>query len=538
MKKLIILALSAAMAIGLAGCKKDNDKNSEVTALSVMQTANSKNIVNGTADMRLWYQINPALFTDKATGEPGTLRSVMTDIEYLSDGDANTNTDLNMSGILLTDLLSLDDNMVTRDLQTMNPALGTENDLKSLCSRAASLNMPVMITLELAGISTENSDFRRLVDLVNSNPDVEFEELVNRDPELFGMFYVDKDKSEENYTRIGNTSFFYQSLPQSDTPRLNLDSTIVRQMIEQLVTHYTDLGVSGFYIPDYTDLYVNKDENAAEFMTWFDAMVKEKNPKAINVFTYSNWADPIANIPAFAADRASEGAEGMLAKAATGTINATELGTYLEQNSQRTQGATASFINSTNSSLDLLKSDARLAQYKMTLALQLMTSGQIFITSGDELGLTSEQAELIVDAIENPDEENNAQDSSEEESQTQIDLQFGSLFEQKADGNSILNFVQQAILLRDSYQSIQSGSITMNGDLSNERVLVLNKTTSNSQTVLVFNLSGDEQKVNTESIQISGLPAELGGMLLTSSKEITLEDNTLTLPPYSMALLK
>lgn len=539
MKKFLVLALSAAMALSMAGCRKE-EPAPEVTALTCMEQINSKNIVDSTSNMRLWYQINPTLFTDKTTGEPGTLRSVVADIEYLSDNDTSTHDDLDMSGILLTSLLDLDADMVSRDLKTMNPSIGTEEDLSSLCTRANGLNMPVMITLELAAISQENEDFKRMIDLVNANSDAE--NLFEMDPNLFGEFYVEKDKNEDGWTRIGGTSYFYRSLPQSATPRINLENMNIRAMIEESVDYYTSLGVSGFYIPDYNDLFVNEDQKAAEFMTWFDQMVKSKNENATVVFSYSSWNDSMASIPAYAADSSSLGAEGMIAKAATGTITAKDLGSYLETNSLRTQGVTAQLINNANTSLDLLKSNTRLAQYKMALALQIMTSGQIFIACGDELGLTSEQAELIVDAIEMPaeDGEDTQLDSESDSSsmQTQVDLQFGSLSEQKIDGNSIFNFVQQAILLRDSYQSVAAGSMTMSQELSTDSLLVIDKKVSNSETVLVFNLSDKDQELDTSQIIISGLGAELGGVLLTGVENITLDGSTLHLPPYSMALLK
>lgn len=535
MKKLFMMALSAAMALSIAGCKKPEVKPVE-TALTLMDQVNAKNIVSLDNTMRLWYQINPALFTDKVTGEPGTVRSILTDIEYLSDGDPETSEDLNMSGILLTDIMLLDDVNAPKDLQSLNPLVGSEEDLQSLFSRAAGLNMPVMLTMEFSCISKENPEFRRMIDTVTQNADAE--NLFEMDPVLFGEFYVEKDKPEEDgWTKIGNTAYSYRSLPQTDIPRINLENERIRQIIQESVSHYLDLGAGGFYVPDYNDLFVGEDQKAADFMNWFNSIVKEKNEQAVTVFSYSSWNEPMNSVPVFAADQAGVGAEGMIAKAATGAISARDLGAYLEGVNVQSGGMNASFINNTNSSLDLLKVNNRLPQYKMALALQIMTSGQIFLMSGDELGLTSEQTDLILDAIEAPEMQDD-EDSSEASSGTQINLEFGSLADQKKDGNSILNFVQQAIKLRDSYSAIASGSMTWSQELSTDQMLVIDKRSTNSECVLVFNLSDKEAQLDTTPIKISGLPAELGGVLLSSTDEIKLENNSLTLPPYSMALLK
>lgn len=297
------------------------------------------------------------------------------------------------------------------------------------------------------------------------------------------------------------------------------------------VEQYFAAGVRGFYIPEFNEMQVGNIPSSTDFMVWFDAMTKDRNPQVINVFAYYAWDETMSQIPEYAANLNSAGAEGMIAKAVTGSVSARDLGQYLQDNANGTQGVQATFINNKDGSLDLLKSKSRLPQYKMALALSLMSSGQVFIMSGDELGLTSKESDMITDAIETPDEENG------EEGET-LELEFGSLTQQQADGNSIYNFVIQAIKLRDSYLSISDSTLTWNQDLSTDQVLVIDKRKDTSETVLVFNLSDQNVDVDISSIQISGLPAELGGVLLTGEEEITQDENILHLPPYSMALLK
>lgn len=54
-------------------------------------------------------------------------------------------------------------------------------------------------------------------------------------------------------------------------------------------------------------------------------------------------------------------------------------------------------------------------------------------------------------------------------------LTFGSFSEQKEDGNSVLNFILQSILLRDSYTAISSGKTEVVNDLNTEDILVLKR---------------------------------------------------------------
>ncbi|MBF0580515.1 hypothetical protein IM774_12235 [Erysipelotrichaceae bacterium RD49] len=546
-KNILSIALSATMLLSMAGCQQQAEPEPSITSLSLMEEINTKNIIDGSGDMRVWYQVNPSLFT-RTDGEPGTLNNVSEYLSYLSDGDMKTiEEDLNLSGILLTNLVNTDDASTTKEFAEINPALGTNEDLAALCQKANSLGMPVMLSLDMTSISPENSQFIALQELINGLQ--EGEDPMQKDPVLMGEFYVEKDKAEENWVQIGNSPYYYLALPQSTIPRINLDSHVWRQFIITAIEHYFSLGVSGFCVQDYNNLHVNDEQKNADFMKWFDSICKERKPDCINVFQYSSWNDVMGEIPAYAADTASAGAEGMIAKAVTGAISAKDLGNYFESNTNKTQNMTAYFINNDDGSLDLLKSDSRIAQYKMALALELMLNGQVFITAGDELGLTSDQADLIVDAIAmptTPEEESSASGdltgaelTGQEASQAaSIDLQFGNLAQQKENGNSILNFVIQAIALRDSYRAITEAPTTVSQELSTDTLLVVDRKAENSETVLVFNLSDGSQSVDLSQMQISGLPAELGGVLLTGVQNATIEGQTLTLPPYSMILLK
>ena len=54
--------------------------------------------------------------------------------------------------------------------------------------------------------------------------------------------------------------------------------------------------------------------------------------------------------------------------------------------------------------------------------------------------------------------------------------------------------------------------------------------------ILVFNLSQETQKVDISGVDLGG-EGTIGGMLLTGEDTITLDNNELTLPSYSMALI-
>ena len=537
MNKLFAMAISAMMLFSLTGCQTQQQQTT--SALTLMNKINSSSVVDGHKDMRVWYQIDPTLFTDRYSGTPGTFKTVIQEMEYFSDGNPQDNEkDLSMTGILLKNILKVDDTYAVSELTELNPTIGSDDDLSALCTKANSLNMPVLLTLDLGTISKNNSQFKAMIQLVSNLKEDEDPYVV--DKILADEFFLEKDKEgQDGWTRIGQTPYYYMSLPNSDIPRINLDNQVWKQFIINAIEHYFALGVTGFYIPDSNGLVANNDQKSADFLKWFDSICKERKPESVNVFSYSSWNDPIAEVPMYAADLTASGAEGYVAKAATGSISARELGNLIEQNSLRTQNMTAYFLGHEDGSMDLLKSEDRIAQYKMILAIELMLNSQVMINVGDELGFTSDQSNSIVSAIE--DDAQSSSETKNEDSQSESDQtqpKFENVRQQRENGDSILNFFLQAVRLRDSFDSITRANPTVSQELSTDQVLVLDRYANDSQSVLVFNLSNEKQEVDLSTVTISDLPAELGGVLLTGDQEIKLENNKLILPAYSMALLK
>ena len=537
MNKLFAMAISAMMLFSLTGCQTQQQRTT--SALTLMNKINSSSVVDGHKDMRVWYQIDPTLFSDRYSGTPGTFKTVIQEMEYFSDGNPQDNEkDLSMTGILLKNILKVDDTYAVSELTELNPTIGSDDDLSALCTKANSLNMPVLLTLDLGTISKNNSQFKAMIQLVSNLKEDEDPYVV--DKILADEFFLEKDKEgQDGWTRIGQTPYYYMSLPNSDIPRINLDNQVWKQFIINAIEHYFALGVTGFYIPDSNGLVANNDQKSADFLKWFDSICKERKPESVNVFSYSSWNDPIAEVPMYAADLTASGAEGYVAKAATGSISARELGNLIEQNSLRTQNMTAYFLGHEDGSMDLLKSEDRIAQYKMILAIELMLNSQVMINVGDELGFTSDQSNSIVSAIE--DDAQSSSETKNEDSQSESDQtqpKFENVRQQRENGDSILNFFLQAVRLRDSFDSITRANPTVSQELSTDQVLVLDRYANDSQSVLVFNLSNARQEVDLSTVTISDLPAELGGVLLTGDQEIKLENNKLILPAYSMALLK
>lgn len=104
--------------------------------------------------------------------------------------------------------------------------------------------------------------------------------------------------------------------------------------------------------------YSNSKEKNAEFSSWLVNTVTELNPNAIVVFSTANLESDLSSVDGWIALSKNAGVEGDLAKAATGTISAKELGDLIEQSNQKI-AYPATYVNTPENTLDLLKTEKR-----------------------------------------------------------------------------------------------------------------------------------------------------------------------------------
>ena len=119
-----------------------------------------------------------------------------------------------------------------------------------------------------------------------------------------------------------------------------------------------------------------------------------------------------------------------------------------------------------------------------------------------------------------------------------VAMKFPGFEDQKADGDSIFWFVAQTIRLRSAYPAIARGTAVLEEAVSNENVCVLRKTWGEEEVLLAFNISEAPQSVDLSGLTVSGGSPELGGVLVSTAEEPALEDGMLSLPMYSVAVLK
>ena len=181
-------------------------------------------------------------------------------------------------------------------------------------------------------------------------------------------------------------------------------------------------------------------------------------------------------------------------------------------------------------------------QMKIAQAMNLMMSGSAFLYYGEELGMKGsgkdENKRAPMYWSEDATTDGMCKGPADMDS---IKMKYGALDTQEADGNSIYQFIKQTIKLRNEYPEIARGTVKFEENISDDKVCVIKKTYGDSEILLVYNLAPESADVDLSGVTVggkSGSDLEIGGVLLTDAKEAAFSDGTLTMPGYSVVIVK
>ena len=174
--------------------------------------------------------------------------------------------------------------------------------------------------------------------------------------------------------------------------------------------------------------------------------------------------------------------------------------------------------------------------------MNLLMSGSAFLYYGEELGMKGsgkdENKRAPMYWSEDSADDGMCKGPADMDA---IKMKYGALETQEKDGNSIYQFVKQTIKLRNEYPEIARGTVTFEESVSDDKVCVIKKTYGNSELLLVYNLAPESVEVDLSGVtagEKSGSDLEVGGVLLTGTEEAVLQDGTLTMPGYSVVIVK
>lgn len=504
---------------------------------------------------RTYYEIFVYSFYDSDGDGIGDLQGVIEKLDYLNDGDDETDTDLGISGIWLMPVMpsATYHKYDTTDYLQIDREYGSLEDFDRLIEECHKRGIRVILDLAMNHSSDRHSWFQRAADYLKSLPE-------GQEPDAAECPYVEyysfSKEQESGYEPLADSSWYYEARFWGGMPDLNLKSQAVRREFEQIADFWLDRGVDGFRLDAVKEYVTGSASDNVEILSWFNGYVKEKHPEAYLVCecwtdqnTYASYYESgVDSLFDFEfADKA-----GVIANVVSGRSPASFYGKALEAEQELYASYREDYINApfyTNHDMGrgagYYAGENSPAQTKMANALNLLMNGNAFLYYGEELGMKGagkdENKRGPMYWSKNPEAEGMCRGPADMEP---VKMKFESLEEQSQASDSIYRYVKQAIRLRNQNPEIARGKTRFWGEASDSRICVISREYQGNELLLLLNISPEAAEASLKGISLQTPEgkkeaSELSvlGELLSGTEEIQFQGESLQLPPYSVLVM-
>lgn len=518
---------------------------------------------------RTYYEVFVYSFYDSDGDGIGDLQGLISKLDYINDGNDETDTDLGCNGIWLMPVNPSPTyhKYDVADYYDIDEAYGTLEDFKELMKECDKRGLKVIMDLVLNHSSSQNPWFQGacgyLRQLGDDEPSVD-------DCPYFDYYNFSREMGS-GYYAIEGSGWYYEAQFWSEMPDLNLDSEALKNEIEEIAKFWLDMGVGGFRLDAVKEYYSGNTQANIDFLNWFDGVVKSYKKDAyivgeawLDINEYAKYYESgIDSLFDFAfADK-----DGIIAKVLNGA-SASKYGVTLEslQNTfgqynedyidapfytNHDMGRSAGYYSGENSE----------NKTKLAGAMNLFMGGSAFLYYGEELGMKGsgkdENKRAPMYWSKSDDYAGMCDGPADMDD---FEMKFDSFEEQENDAASIYNFYKKVIKIRNQNPEIARGNaqylkISEDNDLSgniisadilsdnvlNDTFCIIKKTYEGSEILIIFHLGEGTEELDLSYIAINGngiSQDNIRGELQTGDDVISITGDILSMPPYSVLVLK
>ena len=499
---------------------------------------------------RTYYEVFVYSFCDSDGDGIGDLQGLISKLDYINDGDDNTDTDLGCNGIWLMPVNPSPTyhKYDVADYYDIDSAYGTLEDFKQLMEECDKRGIKVIMDLVLNHSSSKNPWFEEACEYLRR--------LGDKEPDVtecpyFEYYNFSREKVSSSY-EVEGSDWYYEAQFWSEMPDLNLDSEALRKEIDEIAQFWLDMGVGGFRLDAVKEYYSGNTQANIDFLNWFKEVVKAYDDDAyivgeawldINEYAryYESGIDSIFNF-AFA-DK-----DGIIAKVLNGAPASKYENTLVSI--QETFGQyNEDYIDApfyTNHdmgrSAGYYSGDYSENKTKLAGAMNLLMGGSAFLYYGEELGMKGagkdENKRAPMYWSKNSGYEGMCDGPTDMDD---ISMKFDSLEEQEKDPDSVYQYYKKVIKIRNQNPEIARGITQYLPHDSEDTFCVIKRTYEDSDILLVFHFGEGTEELDLSDIDINGKEisqAEVRAMLQTGDEEIEINANTVKMPLYSVVIFK
>lgn len=546
MKKLLSLLLCAALVGGcvLTGCNSQESSGSSQPENTVV--ADPIENINATASddkYRNYYEIFVNSFCDSNGDEVGDLQGIISQLDYLNDGDPNSGDDLGIDGIWLTPIMPSKSyhKYDVENYYDIDPEFGTLEDFDELIEECNKRGINVIIDLVLNHISSQNPLFTQAVEEVSEG----------------------KLDGNAEYFEIHKSSYFDSGTPtisladgyqceanfSSEMPEWNLNSEKTREEFTKIAKFWLDRGVAGFRL-DACKFYGNKSTDGTEFLQWFYDTCKEMKSDVYMVG--ENWSDDSdiqelykSGVDSQFAFKFAQSSGLFVENIVTqnGAAIVKKVMNYDKKMKESNENAINALFLSNHDQVRIANSlEAQGLSYeKLAAALYMLFPGNSFIYYGEEIGIkapntTNDAAyrtAMIFDTDDMPDIFVNGIGNEFDEPTG------GGVKQQLEVKDSLLNYYRRIIKIKNQNPELARGTITGMESFGSNNIGAYYVEYEGSKLMVIHNFSAKESKtlaITDDMIKNATVRADL--VAESSDMHVELKDGKLTLPAQSTVILK
>ncbi len=480
---------------------------------------------------RVFYEIFVGAFSDSDGDGMGDIRGIINRFDYLNDGDPKSGLSLGVEGIWLMPIFrspSYHKYDVT-DYYAVDPAYGTEEDLKDLIAICRERNVKLILDLPINHTGYNNLWFTRFANAHKSG---------DTSDEYYDYYCYSDTASVagRTFAKLNGTAEYYECNFSTDMPELNFDNEAVRKAVLDIAKHYLDLGIDGFRFDAAKYVYYGNEEKSASFWNWFCGELRSVKPDIYMVAEV--WA---ADSTAYKYYPATDCFNFTVAQSTGRIAEATRMGNVNNY---------TSYVSSYLKSIKALRPGAMMIQFianhdtdraagfmtlasgyaKMAANLYILSPGSPFIYYGEEIGIKGSRGAANTDAnrrlamlwgdgdtVKDP-----VGATYDPESQTN-----GTVSSEAVDGDSLYSHYKRLIMIRNANPEIAHGDYTalnvagskVGGFISEyegNAVMVLHNTTKSTvnidvSTLSALNFGTVSAVIGLESAALEGTVLTLGG---------------------------
>lgn len=548
---LLLLAGCTGTPDGNASTPKPKDNNTGTTADSSHNSDGGAKAVTADAvdpqPSTVFYEVFVRSFADSNGDGIGDFKGLTRKLDYLNDGNPDTDSDLGIGGIWLMPINpspSYHGYDVT-DYRQINPDYGTLDDFREFLNEAHKRGIKVIMDLVVNHTSKEHPWFKEAAADKSSS---------------YRDWYVwaeDSGRATSGSSAAGSGNPWhsvrgdhYLGIFWEGMPDLNFDNPKVRKEITATGQFWLKQGVDGFRLDAakhiYEDLQTDKsqattDKNVAWWQE-FRSGLKEVKPDAYLVGEV--W-DPSAALIASYLDQALDsGFNFSLAETILSSVK-TEKDANIPFTLERSyklygeksggQFVDATFLTNHDQNRVMTQLEGDLPHAKMAASLLLTLPGNPFIYYGEEIGMYGAKPdELIREPMRWTQDDSEGQ-TTWETAEYNAGKKGLSVSEQAGDPASLLSHYRKMIQIRNEFPALKDGAI-QEYETDQPGITAFVRITEDQAVLVVHNLTGDKLTFTLDPNQADG--KSFAKLLAETSIGAELSGNTLGIPAYSTAILE